>query len=84
MRVAALKRAGTSPHPFVTARVEDPALVGELEAAKVRSTGRAGARAGKDAVAMADFEEAIERVVGRSRAQVPHYDTEGVGHLSAP
>lgn len=65
VRITALKRVATSAHPFVTARVEDPALVGELEAAKVRSAGRAGGRAGKGTVEMADFEEAIERIVAR-------------------
>ena len=39
-RVAALKRDTTSPHPFVTTRVEDPALVGQLESAKVPFAGR--------------------------------------------
>ena len=39
-RVAALKRDTTSPHPFVTTRVEDPAVVTQLEAAKVPFAGR--------------------------------------------
>ena len=39
-KLEALKRAGPGPHPFVTARVDDPALVGELEAANVKFTGR--------------------------------------------
>ncbi|HKP75584.1 MAG TPA: ATP-dependent zinc metalloprotease FtsH [Longimicrobiaceae bacterium] len=44
-RVAELRAASgarrASPHPFVTTRVEDPALVTELQAAKVRFAGRA-------------------------------------------
>jgi cell division protease FtsH len=39
-RLEALKRAGSGPHPFVTARVDDPSLVAELEAANVKFTGR--------------------------------------------
>ena len=35
-----LKRAGGGPHRFVTARVDDPGLVAELEAANVKFTGR--------------------------------------------
>jgi cell division protease FtsH len=35
-----LKRAGAGPHAFVTARVDDPGLVAELEAAGVKFTGR--------------------------------------------
>ena len=35
-----LKRAGAGTHPFVTARVDDPGLVAELEAANVKYTGR--------------------------------------------
>jgi cell division protease FtsH len=35
-----LKRVGSGPHPFVTARVDDPSLVAELEAANVKFTGR--------------------------------------------
>ncbi len=35
-----LKRVGSGPHPFVTARVDDPSLVPELEAANVKFTGR--------------------------------------------
>ena len=35
-----LKRAGAGAHPFVTARVDDPGLVAELEAANVKFTGR--------------------------------------------
>jgi len=35
-----LKRAGSGPHPFVTARVDDPGLVAELEVANVQFTGR--------------------------------------------
>ena len=35
-----LKRAGAGTHPFVTARVDDPGLVAELEAANVKFTGR--------------------------------------------
>jgi cell division protease FtsH len=39
-KLEALKRAGSGPHPFVTARVDDPGLVAELEAANVKFTGR--------------------------------------------
>jgi len=35
-----LARMGAGPHPFVTARVDDPGLVAELEAANVKFTGR--------------------------------------------
>jgi cell division protease FtsH len=35
-----LKRAGDGQHRFVTARVDDPGLVAELEAANVKFTGR--------------------------------------------
>jgi cell division protease FtsH len=35
-----LKRVGSGPHPFVAARVDDPSLVAELEAANVKFTGR--------------------------------------------
>ena len=34
-----LQKSGTGPHRFVTVRVDDPALVKELEAAKVRFAG---------------------------------------------
>jgi cell division protease FtsH len=40
-RVEALKRDGGGAHRFTTARVDDPALVAELEAANVKFTGRA-------------------------------------------
>ena len=40
-RVAELKKSGSSPHPFVTNRVDDPALVADLRAAKVRFAGKA-------------------------------------------
>src|SRR3990172_7072250 len=36
----ALKRAGGGAHAFITARVDDPGLVAELEAAKVKFAGR--------------------------------------------
>jgi cell division protease FtsH len=39
-KIEELKRYGGGTHRFVTARVDDPALVGELEAAHVRFTGR--------------------------------------------
>ena len=39
-KLEALKRVGSGPHPFVTARVEDPSLVTELEVANVKFTGR--------------------------------------------
>ena len=39
-KLEALKRAGPGPHPFVAARVDDPGLVAELEAANVKFTGR--------------------------------------------
>jgi cell division protease FtsH len=39
-RLEALKRVGSGPYPFVTARVDDPSLVAELEAANVKFTGR--------------------------------------------
>jgi cell division protease FtsH len=38
-KIEALRR-GTGPHRFETARVDDPGLVGELEAANVKFTGR--------------------------------------------
>jgi cell division protease FtsH len=38
-RVAELTRSGTGTHPFVTTRVDDPALVSELEAGRVRFAG---------------------------------------------
>ena len=40
-RIAELRKSGGSPHPFVTYRVEDPALVADLRAAKARFTGKA-------------------------------------------
>ena len=40
-RIAELKKSGGSPHPFVTNRVDDPALVADLRAAKVRFAGKA-------------------------------------------
>ena len=40
-RVAAVRRAGAGPHPFVTTRVDDPTLVAELDSAGVRFAGRA-------------------------------------------
>ena len=40
-RIAELKKSGGSPHPFVTNRVEDPALVTDLRAARVRFAGKA-------------------------------------------
>ena len=39
-KIEELKRYGKGTHRFVTARVEDPGLVPELEAAKVRFSGR--------------------------------------------
>ena len=39
-RVAALKGTGKGPHLFVTARVDDPELVRELESAGIRYTGK--------------------------------------------
>ena len=39
-KLAELKRSGGGTHRFVTARVDDPGLVSELEAAGVRFTGR--------------------------------------------
>jgi cell division protease FtsH len=39
-KIEELKRRGGDGHRFTTARVDDPGLVGELEAAKVRFTGR--------------------------------------------
>jgi cell division protease FtsH len=39
-RVAVLKGTGKGPHLFVTARVDDPELVRELEAAGIRFTGK--------------------------------------------
>ncbi|MFQ5846533.1 MAG: ATP-dependent zinc metalloprotease FtsH [Candidatus Methylomirabilales bacterium] len=39
-KITELKRYGKGEHRFVTARVDDPALVSELETAKVRFTGR--------------------------------------------
>ena len=39
-KLEALKRAGGGAHAFITARVDDPGLVGELEAAKVKFAGR--------------------------------------------
>ena len=39
-KLAELKRVGKGTHPFVVARVEDPGLIPELEAAGVRFTGR--------------------------------------------
>jgi cell division protease FtsH len=39
-KIEAFKRAGAGPHRFSTARVEDPGLVAELEAANVKFTGR--------------------------------------------
>jgi cell division protease FtsH len=41
-RVAQLRKSGGSPHPFVSNRVDDPALVADLRAAKVRFAGKAG------------------------------------------
>jgi cell division protease FtsH len=38
--IEALKRSRAGAHRFVTARVEDPGLVSELEAANVKFTGR--------------------------------------------
>lgn len=38
---ADLRKSGGSPHPFVTNRVEDPALVPDLRAAKVPFAGKA-------------------------------------------
>ncbi|HSL48196.1 MAG TPA: ATP-dependent zinc metalloprotease FtsH [Candidatus Deferrimicrobiaceae bacterium] len=40
-KIEEIKRSGKSAPDFVTTRVEDPALVGELEAAHVRFTGHA-------------------------------------------
>ena len=40
-RAAELRKSGPSPHLFVTNRVDDPALVSDLVAAKVRFTGKA-------------------------------------------
>jgi cell division protease FtsH len=40
-RAAEIRKTGVSPHPFVTNRVEDPALVAELQAAGVRFAGKA-------------------------------------------
>jgi len=40
-RVTELRKQGGSPHPFVTNRVDDPALVADLRAAKVRFAGKA-------------------------------------------
>ncbi|OGL08405.1 MAG: cell division protein FtsH [Candidatus Rokubacteria bacterium RIFCSPLOWO2_02_FULL_73_56] len=39
-KLEALKRAGGGAHAFITARVDDPGLVAELEAAKVKFAGR--------------------------------------------
>ena len=39
-RVAELRKSSGSPHPFVTNRVDDPALVADLRAARVRFTGK--------------------------------------------
>ena len=39
-RVEELKRSGGGTHQFVTARVDDPGLVAELEAANVKFAGR--------------------------------------------
>jgi cell division protease FtsH len=39
-KLAELKRLGGGPHRFVTARVDDPGLVAELEQANVRFAGR--------------------------------------------
>ncbi len=39
-KVEQLKRAGGTTHPFTTARVDDPGLVPELEAAHVKFAGR--------------------------------------------
>ena len=38
-KIEELKRAGAGEHRFATVRVDDPALIGELEAAKVRFVG---------------------------------------------
>src|SRR5574341_2163125 len=38
-QLADLKREGKGAHRFITARVDDPALVGELEKANIRFTG---------------------------------------------
>ncbi len=40
-RIEELKRSGAGPYRFVTARVEDPGLVGELQSARIRFAGRA-------------------------------------------
>jgi cell division protease FtsH len=40
-RIEELKKSGPGPYRFVTARVEDPGLVGELESAGIRFSGRA-------------------------------------------
>jgi cell division protease FtsH len=39
-KIDELKQYGSDAHRFVTARVDDPGLVGELEAANVKFTGR--------------------------------------------
>jgi cell division protease FtsH len=40
-KIEELKRSGSGPYRFVTARIEDPELVRDLEAARVRFSGRA-------------------------------------------
>ena len=40
-RIEELKKSGPGPYRFVAARVEDPGLVGELESAGIRFSGRA-------------------------------------------
>ena len=40
-RIAELRKSGSSSHPFVTNRVDDPALVADLRTAKVRFAGKA-------------------------------------------
>ena len=40
-RITELRKSGASPHPFVSNRVDDPALAADLRAAKVRFAGKA-------------------------------------------
>lgn len=56
-------KEGRNTYPFTTVRVEDPGLTAELEEARVSFRALLTARQGKDSVEMADFDEAIERVV---------------------
>jgi len=61
-KIEELKQYGKGTHRFVTARVDDPGLVAELEAAKVRFSGRVELLIDREVVGREALTELLTRV----------------------